>query len=209
MDSDVSNKVRGAAGLIGGFLGLANTLLYGLRGSDPLAERVSEIKKELELGNRMMEHWRVLHDSYAHSYAEARKSEDVMWQAIARHEMTAMVFAIQHLEASLVGYEVELKKLEPEVEERRKARAQADADRLARDAALAKDVGVLRVEIEKLRGDQEKLIAENTRLSDAVSSAKGVLLHGLRYHEHDGHNLPKSIVRGALDALGVSEKEIG
>jgi hypothetical protein len=34
--------------------------------------------------------------------------------------------------------------------------------------------------------------------------AKKILLDGLKYHEHDGHNLPKQVVREALVALGVS-----
>jgi hypothetical protein len=33
-----------------------------------------------------------------------------------------------------------------------------------------------------------------------------ILTEGLKYHEHDGHNLPKRVVRDALAALGVPEE---
>lgn len=29
----------------------------------------------------------------------------------------------------------------------------------------------------------------------------------LKYHEHDGHTLPKRVAREALEALGVPQKE--
>ncbi len=37
-------------------------------------------------------------------------------------------------------------------------------------------------------------------------SVRKILSEGLRYHEHDGHNLPKKVVRDALAALGVPEE---
>lgn len=39
------------------------------------------------------------------------------------------------------------------------------------------------------------------------SGAKKILLDGLKYHEHDGHNMPKSVAREALVALGVPLEE--
>jgi methylmalonyl-CoA mutase cobalamin-binding subunit len=30
-----------------------------------------------------------------------------------------------------------------------------------------------------------------------------ILVEGLKYHEHDGHNMPKKVAREALEALGV------
>lgn len=38
-------------------------------------------------------------------------------------------------------------------------------------------------------------------------AAKRVLSEGLSYHEHDGHNMPKSVAREALETLGVPREE--
>ena len=35
------------------------------------------------------------------------------------------------------------------------------------------------------------------------TKAKKILIDGLKYHEHDGHDMPKRVVREALVALGV------
>lgn len=40
-----------------------------------------------------------------------------------------------------------------------------------------------------------------------VEHAKRVLLEGLKYHEHDGHNMPKKVARDALEALGVKRDD--
>lgn len=42
-------------------------------------------------------------------------------------------------------------------------------------------------------------------LLQAMASARKVLMDGLTYHEHDGHRLPKRVVRDALAALGIPE----
>jgi hypothetical protein len=49
----------------------------------------------------------------------------------------------------------------------------------------------------------EKLNRENADLKLQVAKAKAVLIDGLKYYEHDGHDLPKKVVRDALSALGV------
>lgn len=36
-----------------------------------------------------------------------------------------------------------------------------------------------------------------------IERAKRILMEGLRYHEHDGHFMPKRVAREALEALGV------
>lgn len=33
--------------------------------------------------------------------------------------------------------------------------------------------------------------------------AKTILMKGLQYHEHDGHNMPKKVAREALETLGI------
>jgi hypothetical protein len=40
-----------------------------------------------------------------------------------------------------------------------------------------------------------------------VAEAKRVLTEGLKYFEHDGHDMPKRVARDALVALGVPEEE--
>lgn len=40
----------------------------------------------------------------------------------------------------------------------------------------------------------------------AMASARKALTDGLTYYEHDGHRLPKRVVRDALVALGVPEE---
>jgi hypothetical protein len=37
--------------------------------------------------------------------------------------------------------------------------------------------------------------------------AKKILIDGLKYHEHDGHDMPKRVARNALAALGVKEDD--
>lgn len=41
----------------------------------------------------------------------------------------------------------------------------------------------------------------------ATSGPVKVLTDGLVYHEHDGHNMPKSVARRALVTLGVPEED--
>lgn len=36
-----------------------------------------------------------------------------------------------------------------------------------------------------------------------VVRAIEILVDGLKYHEHDGHNMPKRVARDALEALGI------
>lgn len=40
-----------------------------------------------------------------------------------------------------------------------------------------------------------------------IGEAKLVLLDALRYHEHDGHDMPKRAAREALVALGIPKEE--
>jgi hypothetical protein len=39
--------------------------------------------------------------------------------------------------------------------------------------------------------------------AEGAARAKTILLKGLKYHEHDGHDMPKRVSREALVALGV------
>lgn len=41
----------------------------------------------------------------------------------------------------------------------------------------------------------------------AMAASRRLLVDGLKYHEHDGHNMPKRVARDALIALGVPEEE--
>lgn len=53
----------------------------------------------------------------------------------------------------------------------------------------------------------EKILEAGSRESEArVEKAKKILIDGLKYHEHDGHDMPKRVVREALAALGVDEE---
>lgn len=48
------------------------------------------------------------------------------------------------------------------------------------------------------------IMEANARMAkEKVEAAKKVLIDGLCYHEHDGHNMPKSVAREALVVLGV------
>jgi hypothetical protein len=40
-----------------------------------------------------------------------------------------------------------------------------------------------------------------------VARAVEILVDGLRYHEHDGHDMPKRVARNALVALGIPEEK--
>ncbi len=40
-----------------------------------------------------------------------------------------------------------------------------------------------------------------------IAASRRLLVDGLRYHEHDGHNMPKRVTRDALIALGVPEED--
>jgi hypothetical protein len=40
-------------------------------------------------------------------------------------------------------------------------------------------------------------------LGPEATKAMRILVEGLKYHEHDGHNMPKKVAREALEALGV------
>lgn len=44
-------------------------------------------------------------------------------------------------------------------------------------------------------------------LQAQVASAKKILVDGLRYHEYDGHDMPKRVSREALEALGVKRDD--
>lgn len=41
------------------------------------------------------------------------------------------------------------------------------------------------------------------KLNECVRAVKKILIEGLRYHEHDGHDMPKKVARDALVVLGV------
>ena len=48
------------------------------------------------------------------------------------------------------------------------------------------------------------LVADACAIETAkMNAAQKILIDGLAYHEHDGHDLPKRVVREALVALGV------
>ncbi len=40
-----------------------------------------------------------------------------------------------------------------------------------------------------------------------IARARKILESGLKYHENDGHDLPKHVVRLALEALGLQHKD--
>lgn len=45
------------------------------------------------------------------------------------------------------------------------------------------------------------------RALSQVETVKRILTEGLKYHEHDGHNMPKRVAREALEALGVKRED--
>lgn len=45
------------------------------------------------------------------------------------------------------------------------------------------------------------------RALSQVEAAKRILIEGLEYHEHDGHDMPKKVARDALEALGVKQED--
>lgn len=45
------------------------------------------------------------------------------------------------------------------------------------------------------------------RALSKVETAKRILVEGLKYHEHDGHDMPKKVARDALEALGVKRED--
>jgi len=52
---------------------------------------------------------------------------------------------------------------------------------------------------------------EGRRDADFMGSeareARDILREGLKYHEHDGHNMPKKVARDALEALGIGRDD--
>lgn len=66
----------------------------------------------------------------------------------------------------------------------------------ARKKRLQEDLVLLEEEI--MRRPRLGLEAVNQ-----VLAARKILIEGLRYHEHDGHDMPKRVARDALEALGV------
>ncbi len=42
---------------------------------------------------------------------------------------------------------------------------------------------------------------------DAICRAAEILASGLKYYEHDGHDMPKAVAREALEALGVARED--
>lgn len=55
--------------------------------------------------------------------------------------------------------------------------------------------------------DKEREYQKGIRCISRVECAKKILIDGLKYHEHDGHDIPKRVVRDALKALGVKEED--
>jgi hypothetical protein len=51
-----------------------------------------------------------------------------------------------------------------------------------------------------LEETKKKVVKTNDK---RVKAAVKVLVDGLRYHEHDGHGMPKKVARDALAALGM------
>jgi hypothetical protein len=45
------------------------------------------------------------------------------------------------------------------------------------------------------------------RALSQVETAKRILVEGLKYHEYDGHSMPKKVARDALEALGVKRED--
>lgn len=44
-------------------------------------------------------------------------------------------------------------------------------------------------------------------LKGQVETARKILVDGLKYHEYDGHDMPKRVARDALEALGVKRDD--
>lgn len=61
-----------------------------------------------------------------------------------------------------------------------------------------------RIQNARLALYQAEVIVSNISDEDRIKNAKKILTGGLEYYEHDGHMLPKSVVREALAALGAS-----
>ncbi len=45
------------------------------------------------------------------------------------------------------------------------------------------------------------------KITAGAERARKILVDGLKYHEHDGHDMPKRVARNALIALGLPEEE--
>lgn len=65
-----------------------------------------------------------------------------------------------------------------------------------------------RIQNARLALYQAEVIVSNISDEDRIKNAKKILTGGLEYYEHDGHMLPKSVVREALAALGASQEPL-
>ncbi len=54
---------------------------------------------------------------------------------------------------------------------------------------------------------REDEVQKGLRALSRVETAKQILIEGLKYHEHDGHDMPKKVARDALEALGVKRED--
>jgi|HubBroStandDraft_3_1064219.scaffolds.fasta_scaffold146532_2 hypothetical protein len=68
------------------------------------------------------------------------------------------------------------------------------------------DIGRLR-KLCRTPGLPMKARGEVSKLTAGAERAKKILIEGLEYHEHDGHDMPKRVARNALIAMGVPEEE--
>lgn len=54
---------------------------------------------------------------------------------------------------------------------------------------------------------REEAAKKGLRALSSIETAKRILIEGLKYHEHDGHDMPKRVAREALEALGVKRDD--
>lgn len=65
-------------------------------------------------------------------------------------------------------------------------------------------------EVHKEKQLAPSVLQSTGRIEDLLNqklSAIRILIEGLQYHEHDGHDMPKRVARNALIALGIPEEQ--
>lgn len=60
---------------------------------------------------------------------------------------------------------------------------------------------------EEVTQRRESEAKKGLRALSQVETAKRILIEGLKYHEYDGHDMPKRVAREALEALGVKQED--
>lgn len=85
-----------------------------------------------------------------------------------------------------------------------------DAGGIKLDLAMERNISKLRQRFPsgftEARALNRDLVAEATALNPIEAACK-ILIDGLKYYEHDGHSMPKHVVRDALVVLGVKREE--